>query len=299
PVVGNPLASGTALRNAYDAVVASPEAPILLKLEPGAYDVGSTPFALSKPDVHLEGSGRDLTTITGSGFVVMLLNVNLTDANINLSRLSVRNNSGDGLTVLGGRVDLAEVRVTTTKDTASGFVSGVTYAFGATGSFKNVIVEATNASGYAQGLSLNNQTPGASPFVVDDVVVTASAGSYARGVQVGSSASMNNLRVRGSWNGLEVIATNPTPPVIAITNSRIEGGSAGLVTGSSGSSTITVQGSSVVGGSASVLFDSISSAQARIAQTLLSGPAFNSPPNTLTCLGAYNAAFQPLDASCQ
>lgn len=66
PVPGNPVASGTALQAAL-AGIAAPSAtnPWLLKIEPGIYDVGSTPLPM-RPWVDIEGSGIDITILRGS-----------------------------------------------------------------------------------------------------------------------------------------------------------------------------------------------------------------------------------------
>jgi hypothetical protein len=66
PVPGNPVASGGALLNAL-AGIPSPSATDrwLLKIEPGIYDVGSTPLAM-RPWVDIEGAGIGVTTIRGS-----------------------------------------------------------------------------------------------------------------------------------------------------------------------------------------------------------------------------------------
>jgi hypothetical protein len=66
PVPGDPVASGTALRNAL-AGISSPSATNrwLLKIEPGTYDVGGTPLEM-RPYVDIEGSGIEATTIRGN-----------------------------------------------------------------------------------------------------------------------------------------------------------------------------------------------------------------------------------------
>ena len=66
PVPGNPVASGTALRNAL-AGISSPSSsnPWLLKIEPGIYDVGTISLQM-RSWVDIEGSGIGVTTIRGS-----------------------------------------------------------------------------------------------------------------------------------------------------------------------------------------------------------------------------------------
>ncbi|MEM9596768.1 MAG: hypothetical protein AAGD06_21035 [Acidobacteriota bacterium] len=67
PVIGSPAASGTALLNAIAGITgANANNPYLLKLEPGIYDIGTTPFQM-KPYVDVEGSGRTVTVIRGLG----------------------------------------------------------------------------------------------------------------------------------------------------------------------------------------------------------------------------------------
>jgi hypothetical protein len=66
PVPGNPVASGTALRNAL-AAISSPSAtnPWLVKIEPGIFDVGTTSLQM-RSWVDIAGSGIGVTTIRGS-----------------------------------------------------------------------------------------------------------------------------------------------------------------------------------------------------------------------------------------
>jgi hypothetical protein len=63
PVPGDPVASGTALRNAL-AGISSPSATNrwLLKIEPGTYDIAGTSLAM-RAYVDVEGSGIEATTI--------------------------------------------------------------------------------------------------------------------------------------------------------------------------------------------------------------------------------------------
>lgn len=69
-VLVSPLPAGTTLQNGAALVAAlagittaSATNPWLVKIEPGVYDLGTTPFAM-KPYVDLNGSGEDMTTLT-------------------------------------------------------------------------------------------------------------------------------------------------------------------------------------------------------------------------------------------
>jgi hypothetical protein len=65
--VGTPTQNGTALRSAIAAIAppTSQEEALLLKLEPGMYDVGDTGIEIYGWTT-LEGAGRNLTTVTGA-----------------------------------------------------------------------------------------------------------------------------------------------------------------------------------------------------------------------------------------
>ena len=69
--VGTSTQNGTALRDALDAIIdASADKSYLLKLEPGIYHLGDSNLIM-KQYVSIEGSGRELTTISGTGFNVI------------------------------------------------------------------------------------------------------------------------------------------------------------------------------------------------------------------------------------
>lgn len=66
PVPGDPIASGTALRNALAGISApSSTNRWLLKIEPGIYDIGATSLQM-RSWVDIEGSGIGVTTIRGT-----------------------------------------------------------------------------------------------------------------------------------------------------------------------------------------------------------------------------------------
>jgi hypothetical protein len=217
PVVGSPLESGMALREAYAGIWDyGPEDPVLLKLEPGVFDIGGDPLDLDRPGVFVEGSGRMASTIRGSGFVVLRIS-----ADTSLSHLSVANDGGDGLTAVAGHVDLVDILVTASRNSTANFASGVIYAASAVGRMKDVVVEVVNASGYAQGVNLVSSIEEPA-FMMDGVDVHVTAERYAVGVQVRQSASLNEVCIDSSWSGLTVVATG-APPVVTLVSCQIGG----------------------------------------------------------------------------
>jgi hypothetical protein len=298
PVVGNPTASGTALLNAYAAVTTATAAfPVVIKIQPGTYNVGSSPFALSKANVNLQGWGRDITIIEGSGFTVLQMT-----ADARISDLTVTNVGAtgfgvvEGIQVESGHVELAGLHVIATN--ASAVVTGVDIIFSANGRMTDTLVETTATANWTQGIEVISTDP--STFEMTDVDIKAVGAPSTRGLNLGSSIRMNNVHVDSTDGGVEVIATGSTPPVISIGNSRIEGATrVGLETTSNGTSTITVQGS-VVGGSVdSIVLSNLSTATVGVADSLISNAVTSFAPNTLSCVGTFNAAFLPLGPACQ
>ena len=67
PVPGDAQAGGARLLEALAGITSASEAnPYVLKLEPGIYDLGTSPLAM-RPYVDLEGSGEGVTRVRGSG----------------------------------------------------------------------------------------------------------------------------------------------------------------------------------------------------------------------------------------
>ena len=96
PVPGDPVASGTALRNAL-AGISSPSSTNrwLVKIEPGTYDIGTTSLPM-RSWVDIEGSGIDATTIRGTVDGTSLVAATINGANNTELRL---------LTVTASRTD--------------------------------------------------------------------------------------------------------------------------------------------------------------------------------------------------
>jgi hypothetical protein len=289
PVAGNAMASGRALIHAYGrAVDATPSAPILIQLEPGTYDLGLDPFTLDKPNVHLEGAGRELTLLTGSGYAILMTKVTTT-----VSRVSIVNERGDAFVATGGRVELREARVQAFLNDSRRYVVGARY-IAAEGQLKDVIVQAENPSGHGIALSVLS-TPA---FELDDVTLRVKAPNTAVGLEVGGPIVLNDVALESSHTGINIIASGVFPDVI-VANTRIGGGARyGIVTGSEGRSRLDVRTSSIQAEAAALMLDSLSRADVRVTHSLLSSPVTAASPNTLSCFGNYDAAMRALDSAC-
>jgi hypothetical protein len=297
PVLGDPAASGALLRSAYAAVAdASADFPVVIRMDPGTYDIGVEPLELGKPHVHLEGSGRDATVLRGTGFAVLTMPV-LSTVSVRVRELAIANTDGAGLMINGGRLDLSAARVTAVLNTGSAFAQGVRYNFDARGSLKDVEVEASNGSGHAVGVTIFANPSEA--FAIEGVRVRATGTGSIRGMDLGSASRLVDVRVESSSIGLSIVMTAAVPPVIDLGGVHVEAGLVGMLSGSNGTATITVRDSTIAGSPMSIDFWNLSAATIRVADSLLSGQVRVEPPNTIVCLGAYDGAFQPRNSACQ
>jgi hypothetical protein len=159
PVPGNPVASGTALRNALTGIPApSSTDRWLLKIEPGIYDIGTVSLAM-RSWVDIEGSGIGVTTVrgtvnagvnfdgtingadnaelrllsveaTGTGASSAAIAVANTNASPRLYRVKLTATAGSpwGLRAFSGSPLIEECEITSTGvTTASGFAYGVSF----------------------------------------------------------------------------------------------------------------------------------------------------------------------------
>ncbi len=293
PVVGDPFASGVALRQAYaSAPSATAEYPVLVKLEPGTYDIGRVPLLLDRPHVHLEGSGREATIIRGWGPWVLVTRVD-----VSVQRLTVETTNGHGITMEYGRFDFRELRVRASRDTPTAGVLGVRAVAGAYGRLHDVLIEAANPSGYVEALGLLSSATERSE--VERVEIRAAAGLSATGLYLGAPTLVEDTRIDSSHIGVSVIS-NGGSPTVTLVGLRVDGATQfGLVSGSDGVSSVSVRDSALGGAVRSIKLEPLSTMNLKVANSLITSPVEAPPPNTLTCVGTYDAAFQPLGAACQ
>jgi hypothetical protein len=183
PVGFNATTNGTVLLNVVAGLpVASVNGPILLKIEPGVYSVGTNSINLPS-FVDLEGSGRDVTTITGTGAGL---------------------NSG-GTIVASGFSSIRQVAVESRA--AVGEAHSVAIRFGGTGSIEDVDVIATQGDTRDRGIVFESD---ASARLDDVAVSTSSAAATNQGIEITASSDVDiyhaRINVVGSGNNYGVYA---------------------------------------------------------------------------------------------
>jgi hypothetical protein len=289
PILGDAAASGQALRDAYNGITnANSTNPVLLKIEPGLYDVGLQHMEFTNPAIAIEGSGRDITRVLGGAFT--MYTGNTAGARQSMSRLTIESRTGNGL-VTQGAARLSDLKVRSER--TDGPASGIALTFG--GELDNVLVE-IEAPQVSSGISASSSF--LTKVVMHDVRVVLSPQPFSRGLVITGSADVDNLRVENAYAGLSVGSRGPFGPAAEITirNSSLVGSDVGLVGEGNGPVRLNLLSSTLVGANQAVL--TIVPLDLRIANSQVSGPLSLDPASTIVCVNAYDAAFAPLGAGC-
>lgn len=198
PVPGDPVASGTALRNAL-AGISSPSATNrwLLKVEPGTFDVGATSLVM-RPYVTIEGSGIDTTTIVGHGDASFYENATIEGAENTELRLLTVVATGPGSTssTMAMANYSASPRLYRVKFVAQGQqVWGVRNVNAAPLIEEcEVAVAATATGGYAYGLVFRGYPMDARRGAILRSKVAVSGATTNYGVYLGDALSLTSIR---------------------------------------------------------------------------------------------------------
>jgi hypothetical protein len=201
PVPGDPTASGTALLNAFSNLAAltgsiapSSTRQYLVQLDPGIYDVGTTPLNLISY-VDLAGSGRrDATIIRGTGYGTNLNDGILTAnqiTNLELHDLTIQatvtsgSNYAIGLWVAKSACSVRRVSVSASS-TGSGAVIGFR-SFDSSNTWEDVSASVTGGSD-TYGMVLEGDTV-STPTLRRDVFIASGASSTNNGLYVDQFAS--------------------------------------------------------------------------------------------------------------
>jgi hypothetical protein len=198
----SPTTAGTALLNTINGITDnSATNPYLIKLAPGIYDIG-TARLLMKEYVDLEGSGPNVTVITGTvsnGSFPPTSGVVNGASNAEIRFLTVEN-TGSGTYSVALLNNSASPAVTNVTATASGSSNVVTYAvfnYSSSPTITNVTANASGTTGTIYGVVNNSSSP-----VMNNVTVTVSGGTgtavFGISSAFSSSPIMNNVTIEVS-----------------------------------------------------------------------------------------------------
>jgi len=196
--VGTTTQNGTALRNAIAAITPpySQEDAVLLKLEPGVYDVGDTGIEIGWW-MTVEGAGRGLTKITGAVCQTIPVVFSIVSPHAGVRTLTIANTCSDG----GASASVLAVSA-----------DDVTV--------ESVRLEATGASDANRGLVTN---PGTSDLRLNDVEISAEDGvSFNTGVTNWTdNATFDNVTVEAT-GGNQAVAFHNQGDSVTVKMSLLE-----------------------------------------------------------------------------
>lgn len=161
---GTAAQNGTALLAALSGLTdASCDKPYLIRLEPGAYDVGSSPLVM-KPCVGIEGGGELVTEVRGAGAATTNSGTIVGAANTELRRLTVRNTGGNvaAVAIFANNASLKLTHVTALAAGGSAQNYAIYYKSTAVADLSGVTAE---ANGGTSARGIYNQA--SSPFMTD------------------------------------------------------------------------------------------------------------------------------------
>jgi hypothetical protein len=222
--VGTREANGTALLNAVNGITGNTgPSPIayLVKVEPGLYDLGSTPLQM-KINVDIEGSGENTTVILGDGAQAPGTATVLGAPNSELRLLSVASQGGSYATA---------IRLTSASDIR--WVS----AFAQGGAVANKGIEVASGPSMLRDLSVFASAPVNSnaygifstgnPYMSNGFIqVSGGTASYAVYIEA------NEFNIDGSLliGGTDAVSeAGPDGTIVRVGASRLQGGVSGSV----------------------------------------------------------------------
>jgi hypothetical protein len=206
-------AGGTALLAAVSGIAgASVTTPYLIWIEPGAYELGTTPLRIPS-DVDVQGSGQDVTTIEGVGPLTLSAAAATEVRQLTVTDINTAG-SADAIDTSGGLRDLTAIASASGSGAATGVLANgstmplVDVTASASGSGTSPLVAALDTQNSAQivgGAFTATDEAGTSKAValyaesstsVSDATLSAGGGSLAFAVY--TAASNTTVTVNGS-----------------------------------------------------------------------------------------------------
>jgi hypothetical protein len=286
--VGTDTANGLALLSALDSITDNSSSnPYLIKIEPGVYDVGSDRVEM-KSYVDIEGSGRNVTIIKGSGVAGVVVGADSSDLR-SLCILAERA-AGSG-NLWGIYINEDDMRITDVSIEVKGGTDsrGIHINYLSTPVIQNVKIYAEKASNTVTGISVVNSFPHIRYVDID----AHQAGSKSYGISsTGDSwVKLMSVNVDSDTYGLE----NRTASVIYMTDCYIESNSYGVLNSGDpyAGGKVEIDRSTVIGTLSSVRNDN-ALVSFFVGGSKIVGPA----GNNVTCINVYNGNYSAVDETC-
>jgi hypothetical protein len=222
--VGTAAQNGTALVGALSSITNASEANrLLIKIEPGVYDIGVLPLVM-KPFVDLEGSGELATKITAVGGIDEAQGSTLQGAsNAELRFLTVENTGGAG-TAFAIAIYNSTAALTMTHVTAEALGNGAdeAYAVFNSASAPTMTESTVGASGAPTSVGIRNTAEGGSfTVLVEHSKISGSDNTIASDAEFttrvalsqlsGGATSGGGVTCAGVYDENFIFTTSPCP----------------------------------------------------------------------------------------
>lgn len=279
---------------------ASPSNPYLVKLMPGIYDIEAG-SVIMKPYVDLEGSGENVTKVTGNkecihepsgvfflasnseirnltvehsggvSYAVGIYNGQTISTKITNVRVIVTGSGSYSAGISSGDSTSTVIKNTSVSVSGGGYVNGVASGFGSV-SMINVKI---TASGWWETSAISNNGAGTT-IDMENVSASASGGSNCYGIYNSPNLTMRNVTATASGGtnnyGAYIFDEGWGPAIVKLDNSSVTGSTNALYNGLG--MTTYVGNSRLEGGSVANY-------------------------GSIACIGAYDATYKGLTSKCR
>ena len=309
----SPTTNGALLRTTLSGLSANPSSPVVIKLEPGMYDIGSLTLDL-RAFVTLEGSGEQETTIffVSSGAAALRAGIGVVTTVRSLA-VQAFGSGGTvtGVSVEGGVLTLDEVTVRV--DGSAPTSNGVMVSSG-TATLEECSIKVLASSMTTCGVCAGSATLS---MYDTDVECTASSSGTATGVQFSGVVDIvgGSVTVTNGLNGIGVSTASSSVRRFSGVDISVAsfGSSVGLrqTAGTIEPQDVDIDGfvaidadgnidlrNSRISGSTSSITTSSAVAVVRAGGCEIDGPVSRFPGSTTKCVCSYGDEFDPLTATC-
>jgi hypothetical protein len=299
--VGTAAENGTALLNALASIAdASVNKPYLLKIEPGAYDLGTSSLQMEE-GVDIEGSGEKTTLITASGYATNTLGTVMGANSSELRFLSVTNYGGGAHPyAIAIYNDSVNASAKYTHVTASASMGPTNIAIRNEDS-SVIMTHVTILAGGPYDLSVGVWNDNSSPTIVGgEIYISDSESNYGVFNLNNSVPTLLNVDVTATL-GSTCVGVHNTDSGATIRHSIIKAVECTddygvLNAASSGANTVVIQSSQVSAATYSI--QNNTGYTTNIGATLLEWGSVNTLGGTTTCAGCYDDDYTFYPETC-
>jgi|GEM_PF-3278090 len=314
PVVGDTIASGTALVNALNGISGnSATNPYLLKIEPGVYDIGASGLTM-KTNVDIEGSGENATFIVASrgnsslssaaAAIIGAINAEL--RNLTVSNTAPGSLQGVGLFATSNAV--VRLRDVTLNSTGAATTSYGIFANGSSSiTLIRTTITATGIAGASTAVGVHFST-GVNASILNSSITAKGTGGTGTNTAVAlatssTKATIDSSTITATGTATQNNGVTVAPGTATILNSTVQVETAGtriaVSTSASSNSTLKVFHSRLLASAAGSNSSELSLAHGNTSKLFVATSQLDSAATgDAKCVHIYDADMDDLNNTC-